>query len=84
MSMDRAPARWPTRRVKVLEHQYGKPLGEILDELLYARDLTHEKTARRLGISPVTLWAWRKRLDGQVVANGHQPAPAAQAVEASA
>ncbi len=61
----RGITRQPTRRQIVLEREYGKSLAAIIDELLYDRDLTHERAAKRLGISPVTLWHWRRRLAEQ-------------------
>lgn len=67
-------ATWPTRRVRAIEHQWGRggeplPLSEVLAELLYARDMTHEEAADFLEVDPSTLWRWRKRLDaGEAVA----------------
>lgn len=60
-------ATWPTRRVRAIEHQWARggepmPLRDVLVELLYRRNLTHDKAAEKLGVDPVTLWRWRKRI----------------------
>jgi hypothetical protein len=54
--------------VRAIEHQWARggeptPLADVLVELLYRRNLTHVEAAEELGVDPVTLWRWRKRLD---------------------
>lgn len=57
-----------TRRMRSIEHQWGAggepmPLPQVLDQLLYVRNLTHDKAAAVLGVDPATLWRWRRRLE---------------------
>ncbi len=68
---------WPTRRMRAIEHQWGRdgkpmPIRDVLDELLYRRNLTHDRAAEVMGVDPATLWRWRRRLEREA-ADSPQP-----------
>lgn len=62
---------------KAIEREYGRPLREVVEHLLYDRRLTQDQVARRLGVSQPSISAW---LAGWEEVDNAQPQPEAAAV----
>jgi transcriptional regulator with PAS, ATPase and Fis domain len=48
-------------RMQLLEHEYGKPIEQIIGDL-YDELGSHDAVAQRLGINRISLLEWRQRL----------------------
>lgn len=51
-------ARRPSRLWLAVEHDFGKPMRDILTELLLEKRLTQPQVAKRLGVSQGTVSLW--------------------------
>lgn len=47
-----------TRLEKIVERDFGRPVGPLVDELLYSRRLTQKQVAKMLGVSQTTVSLW--------------------------
>lgn len=50
-----------TNSMKRIERQYGKKIEEILRELYVEQEMTIEKIAEELIVSPATAYDWLKK-----------------------
>jgi transcriptional regulator with XRE-family HTH domain len=48
-----------------VEHEYGKPMGAILTELLLSKRMTQAQAARRLGVSQPTVSEWWAKVQAE-------------------